>query len=239
MKQIKLAIYIYTFLICFFINAQSNPPCTLGDILDDFLVEDIQYKPSQVDVNLASVLNNNESKFLGFIGENKKRLRINFNSIKRDNHNINCYLVEGETTVQNKNNRFFKGIFEVESNYVFTEEIDNLSHENGTKYGFSVLNYKLNEDATFSSTGVFEGGILVFWYQNLKGETFYYNLFDGYDGNRNYQFFGTWKSYKSDKVSKCSWGYYRIPCSGDLDIGAGEFMPNEKYLIYGWKDYIP
>ncbi|MBM0654943.1 hypothetical protein JMN11_14995 [Capnocytophaga genosp. AHN8471] len=37
----------------------------------------------------------------------------------------------------------------------------------------------------------------------------------------------------------CNWGLHRIPCSGDLDYGAAEFSPNEKYYPYGWKDYTP
>ena len=32
-------------------------------------------------------------------------------------------------------------------------------------------------------------------------------------------------------------GHYRIPNSGDLDVGAGDFSPNTKYLNNGWSDF--
>ena len=35
----------------------------------------------------------------------------------------------------------------------------------------------------------------------------------------------------------CAWGHYRIPNSGDLDIGVGEFSPNPKYLSNGWGNF--
>ncbi len=57
------------------------------------------------------------------------------------------------------------------------------------------------------------------------------------DGFSNNQFVGSWTSYKTNKTKRCNWGDYRIPESGDLDIGAGEFSVNDKYLKNGWKIY--
>ncbi|WP_148807340.1 hypothetical protein [Campylobacter concisus] len=39
------------------------------------------------------------------------------------------------------------------------------------------------------------------------------------------------------QIKPCAWGHYRIPNSGDLDVGAGEFSPNIKYLNNGWSDF--
>jgi len=35
-----------------------------------------------------------------------------------------------------------------------------------------------------------------------------------------------------------NWGDYRIPDSGELDLGAGEFSPAEKYWGNGWESYM-
>jgi hypothetical protein len=43
--------------------------------------------------------------------------------------------------------------------------------------------------------------------------------------------------YGNPKLKICNWGEFRIPFSGDLDIGAGEFSPNPKYFSKGWADY--
>lgn len=48
---------------------------------------------------------------------------------------------------------------------------------------------------------------------------------------------GTWTSYANNSSKRCNWGEFRIPYSGDLDIGAGEFSPDTKYLDKGWDTY--
>ena len=72
-----------------------------------------------------------------------------------------------------------------------------------------------------------------------KKSNLYYDAYmfmtDGYD---NCQYEGVWKSYKTSKEKICNWGDYRIPNSGDLDEGCGEFIPQEKYAGFGWKSYI-
>ncbi|WP_260390444.1 hypothetical protein [Riemerella anatipestifer] len=50
------------------------------------------------------------------------------------------------------------------------------------------------------------------------------------DGFSNNQFVGSWTSYKTNITKRCNWGDYRIPESGDLDIGVGEFSVKDKYL---------
>ena len=47
-------------------------------------------------------------------------------------------------------------------------------------------------------------------------------------------FAGTWKSNKTKKSKLCAWGQYRVPNSGGLDVGAGEFSVNPKYAKNGW-----
>ena len=65
----------------------------------------------------------------------------------------------------------------------------------------------------------------------------YSNIFFYTDGERNYQFFGTWTSYTTKKTSVASWGIYRIPCSDDFDEGVGDFIPKPQYWQYGWEEF--
>lgn len=53
----------------------------------------------------------------------------------------------------------------------------------------------------------------------------------------NNLFMGEWKSDQTGEIKTCNWGDYRIPNSGDLDYGAAEFSPNQKYYKYGWGNY--
>ena len=39
------------------------------------------------------------------------------------------------------------------------------------------------------------------------------------------------------KKKVCNWADFRVPYCADLDIGAGEFSPADKYLMFGWKTY--
>lgn len=52
----------------------------------------------------------------------------------------------------------------------------------------------------------------------------------------NNQFSGTWTSYTKPLTKVCNWGDYRIPNSGPLDIGAGEFSVADAYLLNGWEN---
>ena len=56
------------------------------------------------------------------------------------------------------------------------------------------------------------------------------------DDYSNNQFLGTWTSFRTNANKRCAWGQYRIPHSGDLDIGAAEFSVNPKYINNGWGD---
>jgi hypothetical protein len=71
-----------------------------------------------------------------------------------------------------------------------------------------------------------------------KRNTIYYStLEDNADSYCNNQCTGSWKSYKTGAVKKCNWGDYRIPDSKGLDIGAGVFYVDDKYIKFGWKSY--
>ena len=79
--------------------------------------------------------------------------------------------------------------------------------------------------------------MLVLWYKRINKNPIYSNIFFYTDRERNYQFFGTWTSYKTKKASIASWGKYRIPCSVDFDGGVGDFIPKPQYWQYGWEEF--
>ena len=226
--------FCYTLvLLC---SAMYAQPCTFKDIVKE-TTYDIPYKKYTAPLDMEKVLNAEKSNFLGFIGVNRKRLRITFTSIKKSEENKDVYEVEGFSTVMNKNKRTFKGTFSLLSHYKFTEATSDEPLKNGDIEGFSTFSYQLTEDEKLSATGIFKGEMLVLWYKEINKKPVYSNIFLYSDDQRNYQFFGTWTSYKTKKISVASWGVYRIPCSDDFDEGVGDFIPAPKYWQYGWEEF--
>ena len=237
MKNIKKLLnrcFCYTLvLLC---SAMYAQPCTFEDVVKE-TTYDVPYKKYTAPLNMEKVLNAEKSNFLGFIGTNYKRLRITFTSIKKSEENKDVYEVEGFSTVMNKNKRTFKGTFSLRSHYKFAEQtVDVPLPKKGEIVGYSTFSYELAEDENLTATGVFKGKMIVMWLKKVNAAPVYYIPFHD-DGERNYQFFGTWTSYKTKKASIASWGEYRIPCSGDFDLGDGDFGPNPKYWQYGWEEF--
>ena len=234
--------FCYTLvLLC---SAMYAQPCTFEDVVKE-TTYDVPYKKYTAPLDMEKVLNAEKSNFLGFIGVNYKRLRITFTSIKKSEENKDVYEVEGFSTVMNKNKRTFKGTFSLLSHYKFTKPADDDPPlpKKGEVEGFSTFSYQLAEDENLTATGVFKGKMIVMWFKKVNAAPVYYIPFHD-DGERNYQFFGTWTSYTTKKTSVASWGEYRIPCSGDFDLGDGDFDlgdgdfgPNPKYWQYGWEEF--
>ena len=220
-------------LLC---SAMYAQPCTFEDVVKE-TTYDVPYKKYNAPLDMEKVLNAEKSNFLGFIGANYKRLRITFTSIKKSEENKDVYEVEGFSTVMNKNKRTFKGTFSLQSHYKFTEPTFEEPLKNGDIEGFSTFSYQLTEDEKLSATGIFKGEMLVLWSKEANKKPIYSNIFFYTDGERNYQFFGTWTSYKIKKTSVASWGVYRIPCSDDFDEGVGDFIPKPQYWQYGWEEF--
>ena len=229
----KLSFVLFV-LVCSTMYAQ---PCTFEDVVKE-TTYDIPYKKYSAPLDMEKVLNGKKDNFLGFIGVNRKRLRITFTSIKKSEENKDVYEVEGFSTVMNKNKRTFKGTFSLQSHYKFTEPADDDPPlpKKGEVEGFSTFSYELAEDENLTATGVFKGKMIVMWFKKVNVAPVYYIPFHD-DGERNYQFFGTWTSYKTKKTSVASWGVYRIPCSDDFDEGVGDFIPKPQYWQYGWEEF--
>ena len=228
MKKLLNRWFCYTLvLLC---SAMYAQPCTFKDVIER-TTHNVPYEKYNIHLDMLQVLNGKKDNFLGFIGVNRKRLRITFTTIKKSEENKDLYEVEGFSTVMNKNKRTFKGTFTLQSHYRLTAPAFDGDEplKKGEAEGFSTFSYTLKEDENLTATGVFKGEMLVLWYKAINKKPVYTELFIQSDGSRNYQFFGTWTSYKTKKTSIASWGEYRIPCSGDFDLGDGDFGPNPKY----------
>ena len=226
--------FCYTLvLLC---SAMYAQPCNFEDVVRE-TTYDVPYKKYTAPLNMEKVLNAEKSNFLGFIGTNYKRLRITFTSIKKSEENKDVYEVEGFSTVMNKNKRTFKGTFSLLSHYKFAEQtVDVPLPKKGEIVGYSTFSYELAEDENLTATGVFKGKMIVMWLKKVNAAPVYFLPFNR-DSERNYQFFGTWTSYKTKKTSVASWGEDRIPCSRDFDEGVGDFIPKPQYWQYGWEEF--
>ena len=214
MKKLLNRWFCYTLvLLC---SAMYAQPCTFEDVVKE-ITYDIPYKKYTATLDMEKVLNAEKSNFLGFIGTNYKRLRITFTSIKKSEE--------------------FKGTFSLRSHYKFAEHtVDVPLPKKGEIVGYSTFSYELAEDENLTATGVFKGKMIVMWLKKVNAAPVYFLPFNR-DSERNYQFFGTWTSYKTKKASIASWGIYRIPCSDDFDEGVGDFIPKPQYWQYGWEEF--
>lgn len=210
----------------------------LNELLTDF----IKY-------NFSSIWLSKQDATIGFIGDNYQRFYIHFQEIVKNNTMPSRYLVKGKSRVGN-NICDFEGEIKIlhirEINKQQREEILKDGKEYNEPYlikigkheQFMILaEYLLNENQNQKWSGIFKG-ILKSCFYVENGSIFYYDLDHGYsDSFSNNLFVGIWKMYNNSDEKRCCWGNYRIPYSGDLDIGASEFSPNDKYLKYGWESY--
>ncbi len=115
--------------------------------------------------------------------------------------------------------------------------IDNKYENSGFKsQGILIGSYEFKENPEKNHSGIFNGIITLNWYVDRFGIIHYDRIEWFSDRYRNNQYVGKWTDYNNGKEKICNWGEYRIPFSGDLDIGAGEFSPNEKYSNMDWGD---
>jgi len=210
-------------------------------VLKEFLVSEITYHVDKTVIDLTNVFKDNSAQYLGYIGKNKKKIDFHLTSIKLGSKDSISYLIEGKTDVYSGSSRHFTGKMNVDTHYRYIEKLDNYIAFSDAikKQGFSILSYEFKEDFELSATGVFEGKVFVSWYLDTSGVVHYDDILDYIPQYSNCQFVGAWTSFKTGKSLPVAWGQHRILCSGDLDVGASEFMPNPKYNNVGWGDYKP
>jgi len=169
---------------------------------------------------------------LGFIGDDYQRFFIRFTSVVKSSANPYEYVVSGKTKVRD-NICSFEGTIKIVEAKLFTEpEFPEY------KQGYAICEVSLLENREESGSGFFKGNLKSRFMIDEKGTFGYDDLMLIADGFCNNQFVGTWTSYRTNSSKKCHWGDFRIPESGDLDQGVGEFIVNEKYAKNGWSNYI-
>ncbi|MCW4468422.1 hypothetical protein OGH69_05555 [Flavobacterium sp. MFBS3-15] len=220
---------LYVFLLLLLANAA---------MAQDYLEQMKRYDLSKV-INPDSISDDSREMVEhvdphGFIGDNFQRFQIHFTSFKKSKANPLVYEVKGKTRVKG-NVCSFTGAIEITA-----------AGYDGSLQEFMDPDYKgislisavtLYEDKSGAGSGVIKGTLVTDAVFNGKDKPEYNALMLMSDGYRNNQFTGEWTSYKTGLSKKCNWGDYRIPESGDLDWGAGEFMVNGKFKGNGWESY--
>jgi hypothetical protein len=173
----------------------------------------------------------------GFIGDQYQRIRVKFISVKKIPATA-TYTVTGKSMVKTNICDFtgtivITDIFKLQSN---SYGVDDQYKNKGIKGRFVMKgNYIFAEIKGQPHSGTFEGNFETSFYLDKSNSIIYDDINSDADGYANNAFTGNWKMYDSNFTQRCNWGDFRIPKSGDLDIGAGEFSPNDKYLKYGWQ----
>lgn len=171
------------------------------------------------------------AEILGYIGDNYQRFFIHLVSVIQNPTNPYEYLVYGKTKVK-ETICSFQGTITIRQARIYKSgDIPTY------KQGFATCDVILYEDKKQPLTGFIKGKLKSEFLIDNKGQFRYDAISFAADGFSNNQFIGSWTSYKTNISKKCNWGDYRIPECGDLDIGAGEFSVNDKYLKNGWENF--
>lgn len=172
---------------------------------------------------------------VAFIGEDYQRLQIHYISISKDKKQKNVYVVKGKSKVK-ENISDFEGTITVSNVDGDESRISNGDFGDNIREGNIIANYSFKENPKQKFSGTFAGTLTTAFYLDNTYKIHYDDLMMG-DNYSNNEFKGTWTSYDKKITKICNWGDNRIPDSGDLDVGVGEFVPNEKYIKNGWEDY--
>jgi hypothetical protein len=178
------------------------------------------------------------TEFLGFIDPKFQRMFIKFKSVTKDPSDPSVYLVKGTSKVKN-NSCDFSGkirVTEIEKINPMHYGVDDEYKDKGIKSeGVLHGDYEFAENEKQKYSGVFKGTMVMFWYVDHKSHLQLDDMEASYsDSYKNNQYAGTWTENGKILEKQANWGEYRIPNSGDLDIGAGEFGADPKYSESGW-----
>jgi hypothetical protein len=234
--------FLFTCSIAFYCFTAFSQ--TLTQNINNRLIQKDEAKSKTVSLSLKDhdfsplFFKTENSYVYGFIGEHYQRLRIKFITVARDTTNPAIYQVYGKSMVKN-NICEFKGTMNISSirKYKTIDLGVDSSYKNKGLEGQYVVSgtYVFKENETQAKSGVFTGNFQSNFYLDKNSKIHYDDISVISDGFTNNQFVGKWNSYKGTLTEQCNWGDYRIPNSGDLDGGAGEFSPIAKYAEYGWQ----
>lgn len=181
-----------------------------------------------------------KSEFLGYIGNDFQRLFMRFASVAQDRNNPALYHVKGSSKVK-ETECGFEGTLTVQNIVkldVMHWGVDDEYKDKGLKAeGFFSAHYQLREDCKQLHSGIFSGRMKLDWYID-RNDRLLYDAIENYsDGYSNNQYTGIWTAYGTGKSKTANWGEYRIPNSRELDNGAANFAPDQKYCSHGWDTF--
>jgi len=230
-KSLILIVFTLSIFLC---SAQSD--CTATEWEKQILLKNPSILLTDrylANFNFSNILLDDRTCYLGYIGDNYQRLYINFTEIHKETSTE--YSVKGNTAVKSNLCDFngtiiIKRLCELQHYYY---GVDDEMKGKIKKQGFTLADILLCENNTQKGSGIFKGILLIKWYVDTNNVLLYDDIANSSDSYCNNQFLGKWTSYRTNVSKKCAWGHYRIPCSGDLDIGAAEFSVNPKYNDWG------
>jgi hypothetical protein len=246
------------YLICFFLTLASiYHTCAqttfesrqfISKALNEKYVGKEELVSQLVNLEFSHLWMINDKAILGFIGDDYNRIKIKYISIIKNINNPNLYYICGKDQVDSDIHTFLGTIELLNIRKIINPEkfklYEEAKRQNDEKVAkllsrdqfVAIARYIYYEDSSCLNRGYFDGVMKSKFC--IDGNTI---LFDSTESDNdlysNNQCVGTWTSYTNKTTKRCNWGEYRIPCSGDLDIGEGDFCPNIKYYDKGWKSY--
>ncbi len=184
------------------------------------------------------LLHTDNSVIYGFIGDNYQRIRVKIIRITKDSLSSDTYNVFGKTMVKSNIDNFngtikITDILKLKN---ISYGVDDEYKNKAIKGEYVILaDYNFFENKAQPHSGTFNGVLESDFYLDKNYKVQYDDIEMNSDGYTNNQFVGRWISYTDHISKRCNWGDFRIPNSGDLDIGASEFSPDAKYSKYGWQ----
>jgi hypothetical protein len=214
--------------------------------ISNFLLED-ELKPDNVfskftHFDFSGLFSHTENYCIyGIIGADHQRIKIKLTSIRKNSENPSEYFVSGKSNVSGVICDFngtitIIGIKEVKELHY---GVDNEYANKGIKtQGIIIADYEFKENPYQNHSGSFKGKLYSKLYLNADHQIQYDDIQSMSDQYMNNAFTGIWRSYSTGEEKVCNWADYRVPLANqDFDVGAGEFMPAEKYNDHGWRIY--
>ena len=176
----------------------------------------------------------------GFVGNDFQRIHIKFISISKSKTSPGLYYIYGKSMVRNNIDEFH-GTLSISKVRMYKNiclGVDSMYKDSGIKAeGRLIGTYKLSENTKQKYSRIFKGTFQSDFFIDKNNKICYDSLSMVSDGFTNNQFVGIWTCYQTGEIKKCNWGDYRIPNSGNFDIGAGDFSPDTSDPKLDWKTY--
>jgi hypothetical protein len=210
------------------------------DKINEFDLSSIWTSNGSTDISDGNLFTTERPDLKGFIGDNFQRIDIRIDEVVKNELNPLMYYVHGFSEV--KGNRCsFIGRITIDSAKLKEREpiIEGADYlvdmTMVARRGTVFCTYQFFENRNQKWTGFFSGQLQTYVYITTEQQIKYDAIGGFSDSYMNNMYVGKWASYASGNSKRCNWGEFRIPESGDLDIGAGEFSPNPKYIENGWQ----